>query len=890
MLYQTQEIFEAAQRQAVILTVNQRMARTLLSEYERWKLEQGVSVWIKPQIFTPSLWWRRCLVQHVSSGTILNPAQQRTLWQRIIRADLEQHQYALLQVGATMKQALKAYAVLCEHLVVLDDYTAVTPEERAFKRWCVSYLEYCDSQGFVDSQRLGNHMREAFQAGDIGVPSEVWLVGFDEISPQLRSVCDALVEKGTTVVEPHMEEQETVPHVYSCPDPRAELHRVARWAYTHIAAGRRVGVIIPELERRHSTIERIFREHAASVSWNSVETKPEEVSLNLSLGKPLSEYGVIQTALRLLQVVEPLDLNEFGYLLRSPWFSGGQQHMDTHAAAEAFLRTCSRPRAYLDTYIRMLEQKGYDKKGVDRITAALNDLCRAETRHSPENWGEIFTSMLQTAGWPGDYAPDSETYQILQAWEEQILPQFTSLTAVEGDVSRVEAVRLLQRLSDESVFQPAAQDKRLQVVGLLEGVALACDVVWVVGLHDQVLPAPLNYNTFIPVRVQKTYSMPRASVEREIEFCTRLMQQFRALAPEVNFSYPQCSEDGYPYAPSPFLLFHPSAQEPLPTAQELTASGAGPVDLEILQDSHGIPLDMEFETESPPYRVKGGTYLLKAQAACPFRAYANYRLRVDALEVPVEGVDMRVRGSLLHLLLQRFWEEVHTQEVLLRHDEAHIRAILTRLCSTILEESGNGYIPHNLRILEQQRLVNLALEWLEIERKRSPFKVLSVEEREELQVGRLKVTAVADRVDEMLPDGGVILLDYKTGVVSLKDIVGDPLLEPQLPVYALYGKHQPAAGLGIAQVRAGECSLKGVCAADDEAHSAVPPLKGMNSEEWEELREQWRAKLEQLAADIAGGRADVAPAKAQVCQFCELHPLCRIKDTTQRIVSGEGDV
>ncbi|MFO7830595.1 MAG: PD-(D/E)XK nuclease family protein [Desulfuromonadaceae bacterium] len=886
MLYQSRDIFEAAQRQAVILTVNQRMTRTLLDEYQRWQLQRGMSAWVKPQIFTPSLWWHRCLVQHVSSGILLNPAQQHTLWQRIIREDLQQQQYALLQVGATVKQALKAYAVLCEHLVVLDDYSAVTPEERAFKRWCAKYLEYCDAHGYMDSQRLGTYIQQAFQEERLGVPAEVWLVGFDEITPQLRCMCETLTARGSTVVEPHIEQNEIVAHVYSCADPDAELHQVARWAYNHLAAGRSVGVIVPELERQHSKIERIFREYATAAIKYGSETEEEEIPLNLSLGKPLSEYGVIQAALRLLQVAEPLDLNEFGYLLRSPWFAGGQQHMDTHAAAEAFLRTCSRPRAYLDTYIRMLEQKGYCRHGIERITAALQDLCHTESateiRRSPKVWGEVFTAILSAAGWPGDYAPDSETYQILQTFEEQILPQFISITAVEGDVSRLEGVRLLQRLSDESVFQPAAPDKRLQVVGLLEGVALACDAVWVVGLHAHVLPAPLNYNSFIPVQVQREHAMPRASVEREIEFCTRLMHQLHALAPEVNFSYPKSSEDGNAYAPSPFLPSCALAHESSETLEKWkNTAREDPVALEVLHDSHGVPVDVEFETQSPPYKLKGGTYLLKAQAACPFRAYVNYRMGVDALEVPVEGVDMRVRGSLLHLLLQRFWEEVHTQEELLRYDEAQTRALLTRLCSTILEENLNGYVPHNLRMLEQQRLENLALEWLEIERKRSPFKVLSVEEREELQVGMLKVTAIADRVDEILPDGGVVLLDYKTGVVSLKDIVGEDLLEPQLPLYALYGKHQPAVGLGIAQVRAGECSFKGVCVADEEVHSMAQPLKGMNAAEWSQLRAQWCTRLEQLAVDIARGYADVAPAQAQVCQFCELHPLCRIKDSSE---------
>lgn len=888
MLYEAQQIFEAAQRHAVILTVNQRMTRTLVDEYGQWQVKLGASAWGKPQIFTPTLWWQRCLVQNISSGSLLNSAQQHALWQQFIRADLKQHAYTLLQVGATVKQALKAYAALCEHQIALDDYTAHTSEECAFKRWCAAYLAYCDTHGYIDSQRLGTYMQGKFHTGEVPAPAEVWLVGFDEISPQLRSLCDTLAAKGSNICVPNLEVRDTITYVHPCADPEAELQQLAHWAHAHIAAGRHVGIVVPELERQHSAIERILRAHVRAPGDGVADSATEAIGLNISLGKPLSQYGVIHAALRLLQAADPFELDEFGYLLRSPWFSGGHHHMDWHATAEVLLRSGSQPRAQLDTYIRVLEQKGFCSKGIEHITTALLGLCHIKTRHSSRKWGEIFSATLHAAGWPGDHPPDSETYQVLQAWEEQVLPQFASLCAVEGEITRIDAVRQLQRLSDDSVFQPAARDKRLQVVGMLEGVALACDAVWVTGLHAQVLPAPLNYNTFIPVQVQKEEAMPRASMAREIEFCTRLIQQFQALAPEVNFSYPLCSEEGNSYTPSPFLPRSASEHPLLSSLKESTTPAPDQVRLEVIHDGRGIPLATEHAASSPPYVVRGGTHLLKAQAACPFRAYAIYRMRVNPLEVPVEGVDMRVRGSLLHLLLQRFWEEVCTQEELLSRNDAQIRELLVRLSNEILTDSRNGYVPHILRELEQQRLVRLAQEWLEIERERSPFKVLSVEEREELQVGDLKVTAIADRVDQLLPAGGLVLLDYKTGVVTLKDIVGADLLEPQLPVYALYGKHQPALGLAIAQVRAGECCLKGVCATAADSHNTGYPLQGLNGEEWGHLQEHWRIELEQLAQDIAAARAEVDPAQAQTCQFCELYPLCRIQNTAAAVES-EGD-
>lgn len=900
MLYEVDEICAAAQRHALILTVNQRMARTLLQEYSQWQLSRDTSVWARPAIFTPAAWWQRCLLQNAAGGNLLNHAQQQAIWRRIIRNDLKQHKYALLQVDATVKQALKAYASLCDYLIDPDAtspshdipyvYSAVTPEEQAFKRWYCAYVKYCAAHDYMDLQRLGMYVQELFSQGGMSSPAELWLVGFDEVSPQLRAFTHTLAQLGTRIVEPDIEHKNSISEVYACADPTAELELVAHWAYTHIACGHNVGVIVPELERYQSSIERVFKRYETTFGIENIE-------LNLSVGQPLSQYGVIQAALRLLQVEDPIDLDQFGYLLRSPWFSGGQHRMDEHALAEAFLRTCARPRANIDTYARLLRQKNHLNAGIESICIALKHLVDIKERKTPAAWLETFSETLLQVGWPGDYPPDSQTYQVLRAWEEQILPLFVSLTPVAPTMSRMEAARQLQRLCADSVFQAAAVDKRLHIVGLLEGVALACDAVWVTGLHDQVLPSALNYNTFIPVEIQKRYAMPRASMEREIEFCTRLMQQLRALAPEVNFSYARCAEDGSVRGASPFLpAAQPGTEVWLKSALQLTAEhqDGEPIQLEQILDHDGLSLDAdagdadvdsggEHFISAPPYAVKGGTYLLKEQAMCPFRAYAHFRMYVRALEVPAEGVDMRVRGSLLHLLLQYFWEEVKTQEQLLQLSIEQCRSQLSRHCEAIMQNNKHAYVPLNLHKLESNRLVELALEWLEIDKVRPAFRVLSVEEREVLEVGPLHINAIADRVDEILPNAGMVLLDYKTGSVALKDILGEHLLEPQLPVYALYGQQQPVVGFAIAQVRTGACALKGACVniggADDERLCPLP-LKGMEMAEWDAACAQWRAKLDALTQDIAAGRADVAPVQESVCQFCDLSALCRIKQHT----------
>ena len=53
--------------------------------------------------------------------------------------------------------------------------------------------------------------------------------------------------------------------------------------------------------------------------------------------------------------------------------------------------------------------------------------------------------------------------------------------------------------------------------------------------------------------------------------------------------------------------------------------------------------------------MRGGTRVLADQAACPFRAFAKWRLSAEELEEPESGLDPRDRGKLLHALMREIW-------------------------------------------------------------------------------------------------------------------------------------------------------------------------------------------------------------------------------------------
>ena len=47
---------------------------------------------------------------------------------------------------------------------------------------------------------------------------------------------------------------------------------------------------------------------------------------------------------------------------------------------------------------------------------------------------------------------------------------------------------------------------------------------------------------------------------------------------------------------------------------------------------------------------------------------------------------------------------------------------------------------------------------------------------------------------------------------------------------------------------------------------------------WADQVGEWRQTLEQLALEYQQGVASVTPLNNQVCQYCHLSPVCRIKE------------
>lgn len=883
-----QDLLAAAAKGELVLTVNKRLARHLQQLFAERMRCQGVTAWQTPVICSLESWLLRSLAELGEDWRLLSPFAAQRLWEEVIEDDLAGCGLGLLQVPAAAKQAAEAHRLLAEYAVALDGYP-LTEDHWAFVRWRELYLARRQAGAWIDDELLPKVVCEGLSRGELSAPKAVWLVGFDEVTPRVEQLRQSLqlVECQVRQLPPAQSPVGERLRL-ACADAAGEVRQAARWARQLLEAGNEgIGIVVTDLNQYRLLIEKIFREELDPESLLRLDD--EEDRFSLSLGASLAEQGPVTAALELLAAGPSLSLDQLSFLLRSPYLQGSLAEGNNRARLERAirgLRVERLSRSRLQTLCGQNEKRfaGCASPG---FAVLLETLARGEAgsrKRLASDWARQFTQTLQAAGWPGERPLGSREFQIVKAWQEKALAGLIALDGVTGPMERSMALSLLRRLATETPFQAEGVASPLQVVGLLEAAGLDFDHLWVMGLSEDCLPAAPRPNAFLPSALQKACAMPHASAERELDFARKVAGRLFAAAPRIILSHPTQQGD-CPVRPSPLLAELPAVAQvsPWPGHNPVAVLQNHPAALETLVDPQGPALE-------PGELVSGGTFILKDQALCPFRAFAHHRLGAKALDSAQLGLDPMTRGTLLHGALEQFWRLTGSQINLLSLDDQQLESRLAASVDFALQQQFGETAPElsaPLLTIERRRLTELTRDWLlAVECRRAPFAVAALEQPHQETLGGLTINTKVDRIDQ-LADGSRIILDYKTGRSELGDLLGERLLEPQLPIYATRGGEggEGLAAVVFALVRRGECAIKGV-ARESGLLPGVAALAGSRAAEqqgiadWAELLERWRTQLEQLGAAFVSGAAAVDPVDLQkACKFCDLGGFCRIGET-----------
>lgn len=819
------------------LTANSRLARSLQNTYHAHHQTLGETVWETPDILPLASWLQQTFHETNQSGQILLTGFQLT---RIVEDIIQQKPMpaTALQPSQIPKIVAKAWELMQLWQVPLEELKPFDGQKEVqhLILWLTEFEKRCRDHHWITDAELPTYLQQQDARSPLPLPSTLHLIGFDDFNPSLQAFITQL-KKRIHVTQPVLKKENAHAQQIILENTQDELVKMAQWARAlwEKNPATQIGCVIPDLNHLRTQVIRIFTD----IFKNKV--------FNISAGVSLYQQPMIQTALTVLEwCLKPLPVQTVSHVLQSPFLCANETEKNKGAMIDEKLREKNKLRVSLqDVYHAMPHSRFgqlYKKNTVNT------------EKKSPSAWTDYFIDLLKTIGWPSSHTQDSESFQLLESFKK-MLTTFSALDFIFPQMTQTQALYFLNTLSKETLFQPKSHHESIQIMGVLEASGMLFDNVWVMGMDDRSWPASANPHPFIPHAIQQKYYMPHATSKREFEFCKQMTDRLTKSADTVIFSSPASAGDQLRF-PSPLLQSVPIVDITSLTFSREKSVAETSFDARIIEKYNDTPLSVtNFSV------IRGGSQILKWQSLCPFRAFATVRLQAHALNTPEIGVSAMQKGIFIHDILYRIWGELKNQQTLNALSEEALHSLVTRTIDVVFSENSiENESPDNYFYdIEKKRLQIIIKKWLDFEKTRPSFSVISREETANITVDRLPLKIRLDRVDQHT-DGSFLLIDYKTNKNSTQAWLQERLTDPQLPLYAVFHADKPYQGMSFAEVRSDKMQFNGISNKDRD---------------WNAQLTRWKEALTQLASDFCEGVATVDPTPT-ACQTCECHGICRI--------------
>lgn len=837
-------LFTHLRAKAIVITPNNRLSQQLLQDFFKHSpaTTQDKPHCLPYQTFLYTYFKQiRHRQPHVKHPIVLNPQPQFHLWRKIIsnKAYSIDQTSALQHAPTGLIQAVQEAWTRCQFWQIDNQHPtfAYTAQTRQFQHWQAKFQQHLTKLEAITEEQLADYIIPYLSCCHL--TPIIWAC-FDDYTPQQHTLQKHLLALNSPQYHFDLLAKPTTITQYAAKDSDDETIQIIQWLKASLAKGeKRIAVVIPDLQTQSRALQRQLTRHLA------------EDQFNISLGQPFATYPLVAHALAYLNLEDDVISNFSGQLLlRSPYLCGAKTEMLQRAH---MLQESKILREEVILFADFIEE-------CKRLSPVLGDklstLSTYPLQATPAEWVTFFKTRLGHLGFPGEYALNTATYQCYQRFLA-LCDEFLQLALLSPIMPQHEALACLQNLAQNTIFQVHKATAPIQILGLLEASGCTFDGIWIARLTDQCLPQKVSLSAFIPLELQRTHAMPHANPIRELYFAKQLLNRLQYSSHHCVLSYPQLLGD-IPNLPSPLITG-------FPPFHQLPAPPYSPTALKSDDEDYTIPFT-HLET------ISGGTALLANQAKCPFRAFAAHRLQAKVGQKTSMGLDAIERGQLIHMVLDKLWKKIKTQENLVtlssnRIDQHIEEAILAALTPFIT------YRHHSFTLLIQEIeaarlkvLVHACLTW---EKNRPEFSVAATEQAFTIHLAGIDFHVRVDRLDKIGNKQWVI--DYKSSLPTNPWYEERPE-DPQLLLYALLDDTINA--LLFIQLKAGRV----ICSGLSEESLPIKGLTALKKEtSWADYRQQWHDRLSKLAHEFRSGHCPPTPNRESICQQCDFPSLCRIE-------------
>lgn len=330
----------------------------------------------------------------------------------------------------------------------------------------------------------------------------------------------------------------------------------------------------------------------------------------------------------------------------------------------------------------------------------------------------------------------------------------------------------------------------VQVMGLLESRSLDFDHVYILGVNEGILPQVSVSPSFIPDSIRRAYGLPVIENQDAISayMFYRLLQRSR----KISLVYNGQADDNTTGEPSRFLrqLEFESGYTFKYYNQSQSLSTEHPINMEIKKEGSILqrlqryllpPDDQGSETEAIP---RLSATAITTYMNCPVQFFYKYIAKIEEPEELAENLEANNIGSMLHHVLECFYEELKAEGPYITADRITAqRKHLDRLCKaafakvmyaedpeTDKKTAADKMVGHNGM---QQVVLAIVAEYADVildhDVKEAPFSILGLENKDEIRFNiqvsgrerQLTLHGIIDRIDQK--NGITRVVDYKTG-------------------------------------------------------------------------------------------------------------------------------
>ena len=845
-----------------VVTSSAQLSATASRQFRAAQVSQKYGSWDGPAILTAQSWltnlWKERRYRDASTPTLLSTAQELLLWQQVIERD----GVRLLDLAATARAARRASLAVAQYEVPLEDGRWRTHHDsERFSNWLTEVRRRCAAETWITMAglwRVAPDWIRATRHDDV----RLLLAGFKPPFPALRGLIEGIEHCLGKVRLAEPPESHPIVQSRSCESFDQEWEEAARWARHWVESGAQsVAVIVPGLAECRDQLGRAFDDVFYPSHILSVLKAPAEspAFVNLEPSARLRDHPVIAGALLVLDLAgDRIPVTQASAFLRTPFIEGAEEERSLRAQADLELR---RYRD-LEVTLRSLERATKDAPIALKLCRKIGRFLanQPDTAEFP-HWSRFIAELLSLAGWPGSKELRPGEQLVFDAWQEG-LGALASLGLVSGPVTWGAALSQLRSLLTAGQPQAADVSCPVQILDPPEALGIHFDHLWITGLSHENWQFRTESSPFIPRSFQLEFAIPGASVGSRRTQETVALKAMLQAAPDLVASY---------------------SGSPLPVlAGSIVQTSLPRWDAPLLKSSYAVSdsISSIVDSQAPmpkTTQLSGGTSLIQAQSACPFRAFAKARLEAAGPEDGTFGFDPRDRGSFVHRVFEAVWKQVQTQDCLRQTPADELDSIVgVAIDSALAKRTSDSEFHRELTEAERLRLKGVTLEWLEVDKRRlKPFSVVQIEEGTSFEISGVTIRLRIDRVDR-LENGKLLLIDYKSGNPKANLLENDRPKEPQLLVYAA-SLGEEVEGVFFAQVKPRDVDLIGFAKEEQLSSNKNVQVLGRR---WEAQRNEWRQTVGRLAEEFRTGQAVVNPSKG-ACEFCDFKPLCRIQESRE---------